>query len=159
MPISCHFRDYKALLVTSLTHVSGAIASVHTFTFTFTFTFYSSRDATCLRLQRLQRCGALVLIRFCGLSRTNIETPAQPFFFQLSYTKRRVSPTTFSFFTARRVCIARTMPWQDVCLSVGPSVCHTPVFCRNGYAYHQTFFTFVQPNHPSFSIPNVMTIL
>ena len=25
MPISCHFRDCKALLVTSLTHVSGAI--------------------------------------------------------------------------------------------------------------------------------------
>jgi len=24
MPINCHFRDYKALLVTSLTHVSGA---------------------------------------------------------------------------------------------------------------------------------------
>ena len=37
MPISCHFRDCKALLVTSLTHVSGAIASVPTFTFTFTF--------------------------------------------------------------------------------------------------------------------------
>ena len=36
MPIICHFRDYKALLVTSLTHVSGAIASVQTFTFTFT---------------------------------------------------------------------------------------------------------------------------
>jgi len=34
-PISCHFRDCKALLVTSLTHVSGAIASVQTFTFTF----------------------------------------------------------------------------------------------------------------------------
>jgi len=32
MPISCHFRDCKALLVTSLTHVSGAIASVQTFT-------------------------------------------------------------------------------------------------------------------------------
>ena len=30
------FRDCKALLVTSLTHVSGAIASVQTFTFTFT---------------------------------------------------------------------------------------------------------------------------
>jgi len=30
MPISYHFRDYKALLVTSLTHVSGAIASVQT---------------------------------------------------------------------------------------------------------------------------------
>jgi len=33
MPISCHFRDCKALLVTSLTHVSGAIASIQTFTF------------------------------------------------------------------------------------------------------------------------------
>jgi len=31
MPISCHFRDCKALLVTSLTHVSGALASVQTF--------------------------------------------------------------------------------------------------------------------------------
>jgi len=30
MPISCHFRDCKALLVTSLTHVSGAISSVQT---------------------------------------------------------------------------------------------------------------------------------
>jgi len=30
---SCHFRDCKALLVTSLTRVSGAIASVQTFTF------------------------------------------------------------------------------------------------------------------------------
>jgi len=35
MPISCHFRDCNALLVTILTHVSGAIASVQTFTFTF----------------------------------------------------------------------------------------------------------------------------
>jgi len=32
--ISGHFRDCKALLVTSLTHVSGAIASVQAFTFT-----------------------------------------------------------------------------------------------------------------------------
>ena len=31
MPISCHFRDCKALLFASLTHVSGAIASVQTF--------------------------------------------------------------------------------------------------------------------------------
>ena len=36
MPISCHFRDCKALLVTSLTHVSGAIAIVQNLTFTFT---------------------------------------------------------------------------------------------------------------------------
>ena len=42
MPISCHFRDCKALLVTSLTHVNGAIASAQTFTFTFTC---SLRDA------------------------------------------------------------------------------------------------------------------
>ena len=33
MPISCYFRDCKALLVTSLIHVSGAIASVQTVTF------------------------------------------------------------------------------------------------------------------------------
>ena len=39
MPISCHFWYCKALLVTSLTHVSGAIASVQTFTFTFTPSF------------------------------------------------------------------------------------------------------------------------
>jgi len=31
-------------------------------------------------------------------------------------------------FTVRRLCIARTMPWQDVCKFVH----HTPVFCRNG---------------------------
>ena len=31
VPISCHFRDCKTLLVTSLTRVSGAIASVQTF--------------------------------------------------------------------------------------------------------------------------------
>ena len=47
MPISCHFQDCKALLVTSLTHVSGAIASVQTFTFfTFLWPLCNSR-ATC----------------------------------------------------------------------------------------------------------------
>ena len=55
MPISCHFRDCKALLVTSLTHVSGAIASVQTFTFTFTCTLLSFRLQTevkqCAQLQ------------------------------------------------------------------------------------------------------------
>jgi len=43
MPISCHFRDCKALLVTSLTDVSGAITSVQTFTFTFKVTIAGSR--------------------------------------------------------------------------------------------------------------------
>jgi len=33
-----------------------------------------------------------------------------------------------AIFTARRVCTARTMPWQDVCRL---SVRHTPVFCQN----------------------------
>jgi len=33
MPINCHFLDCKVLLVTSLTHVSGAIASAQIFTF------------------------------------------------------------------------------------------------------------------------------
>ena len=33
MAVSCHFLDCKALLVTSLTRVSGAIASVQTVTF------------------------------------------------------------------------------------------------------------------------------
>jgi len=37
VPISCHFRDCKALLVTRLTHVSGAITSVLTFTLSFIF--------------------------------------------------------------------------------------------------------------------------
>ena len=45
MPISCHFRDYKALLVTRLTHIIGAIASVQTFTFTFTFYLTSPGSA------------------------------------------------------------------------------------------------------------------
>jgi len=43
-------------------------------------------------------------------------------------------------FTAPRVCIARTMPWRDICLSVRPSVCHTPVLSLNGYTYPQLFF-------------------
>ena len=41
MPMSCHFRDCKALLVTSLTHVSGAIASVQTI-----YLFTSHKEAT-----------------------------------------------------------------------------------------------------------------
>jgi len=42
MPVSCHFRDCKALLVTSLTHVSGAIASVQTYLYLYLYTPYSS---------------------------------------------------------------------------------------------------------------------
>jgi len=46
----------------------------------------------------------------------------------------------YAVFTARRVCIARTMPSQDVCLPVCSSVCHTPVFCRHRWTYPQKFF-------------------
>jgi len=42
-----------------------------------------------------------------------------------------------SHFTTQRVCMAQTMLWQDVC----STVCHTPVFCLNGYTYPQSFFT------------------
>jgi len=42
MPISCHFRDCKAPLVTSLTPVSGAITSAQTFTFSLPLPSYSS---------------------------------------------------------------------------------------------------------------------
>ena len=42
-PVS-HFRDCKVLLVTSLTHVSGTIASVQTFTF---FTLSASFQKNC----------------------------------------------------------------------------------------------------------------
>jgi len=42
-----------------------------------------------------------------------------------------------SFVTARRVCVARTMPWQNVCPSV------TRRYGLNGYTYLQTFFTTV----------------
>jgi len=41
-------------------------------------------------------------------------------------------PLTWFTITARRVCIAQTMPWHDVCPSVCPSVRHTMTFCRNG---------------------------
>ena len=46
------------------------------------------------------------------------------------FTGRFPLPDNFpALLTARRVCIARTMPWEDVRLSVR----HTPVFCLNGY--------------------------
>jgi len=50
-------------------------------------------------------------------------------------------PKVLPVFTARRVCIAWTMPSQDVCLSVCLpiylSVCHTPVYCRHHWTYPQ----------------------
>ena len=50
----------------------------------------------------------------------------------------RVTCSSNSFYRAM-LCIARTMPSQYVCLPVRPSVCHTPVFCRNGYTCSGTY--------------------
>jgi len=47
---------------------------------------------------------------------------------------------------------------QSVCLSLRLSVRHTPVFCRNGVTYPQTFFTVGYPHHSRFSIPNALAI-
>ena len=45
------------------------------------------------------------------------------------------------FVTARCVCTAQTMPWQDVYPFVHLSVHHTLVLCVNGYTYPQSFFS------------------
>jgi len=50
-----------------------------------------------------------------------------------------MSDNIVSVFTAQCVCIAWTMPWQDVYLSVSLS-CHMPVLCRNA-----VFNDFEQP--------------
>jgi len=46
-------------------------------------------------------------------------------------------------FTAPRVCIARTMPWRDICLSVRPSVClsHAGIESKRLYI-SSTFFQY-----------------
>jgi len=46
MPISCHFRDRKALLVTSPTHVSSAITSVQTLS-VFAVFILEENDSKC----------------------------------------------------------------------------------------------------------------
>ena len=50
------------------------------------------------------------------------------------------SHSIISVFTARLICIARTMPWQDVCPSVCPFVHHMPVLCLNTYRPILIFF-------------------
>ena len=68
--------------------------------------------------------------------------------------KRPQTSIKLVIFSARRVCIARTMPSQDVC----PSVCHTPVLSLNSYTYPQSFFTVGQPHHSGSPTPNGMAI-
>jgi len=65
---------------------------------------------------------------------------------------------TVVYYYGAMLFIAVTMLLQDVCpsvrLFVHLSVCHTPVFCRNGKRFPQTFFTIGKPHHSSFSLPN-----
>ena len=58
-------------------------------------------------------------------------------------------------FTAQHICIAQTMQWQDVCLSVHPS--HAGIVCKC-YTYPQSFFHHRVAHHSSFPIPNGMSI-
>ena len=85
MPISRHFRDCKALLVTSPTHVSGAIASVQTFTFTFTIrTEPTPGDVTghvFLKLENLENTSSLHECRCDWIS------PRWAAVYNIAYTK------------------------------------------------------------------------
>jgi len=74
------------------------------------------------------------------------------------YTQYELPMRFVCVFTAPRVCIARTMPWQNVCPSLCLFVCQTPVFCLNGYTYPQTFFTIGYPYNSRFCVPSGMAI-
>ena len=53
---------------------------------------------------------------------------------------------------------ATRMHSADYAVAKCLSVRHTPVLCKNGYTYPQTFSTIWQPHHSSFSTPNAMAI-
>ena len=61
--------------------------------------------------------------------------------------------TDCGFYRVMR-CIARTMPSEDVRLSVRPSIRHTPVFYQNAKTYHQTFSS--SGSHTILVFPNQM---
>jgi len=75
MPISCHFRDCKALVVTSLTHVSGVITSVQTFTFTSQSIMVQCTQSiigyrfkyTLLVIWKMHFCCCIVLDKICSM--------------------------------------------------------------------------------------------
>ena len=50
---------------------------------------------------------------------------------------------SYTVFTARRVCIARTMPWRDVCPSVRPS--HAGILSKRLYIFSNFFHHRVAP--------------
>ena len=87
MPISCYFRDCKALLVTSLTDVNGAIASVKTFTLYEIghFTACCIRPSIVNYFSRLRRAG------LCShLGNSLIRHLISVIFLHMSYAKANV---------------------------------------------------------------------
>jgi len=86
----------------------------------------------CLHLSQLYKIGLII-----NLSSVISFRPLVHFLFLVFWSRIVLCLSLCSLFTARRVCIARTMLWQDVCLSV----CHTSVFCLNDYTYPQSLFS------------------
>jgi len=61
MPISCHLRDCKALLGSSLTCVSSAVASTQTFTFMMTDVL----SVSCHVMMTLLSCNVMMTLLSC----------------------------------------------------------------------------------------------
>jgi len=59
-------------------------------------------------------------------------------FCQMSYTHHQFIFNYYTIFTARRVCIARTMPWKYVCLS------HASIGCK--WLYISSFLKIFSPS-------------
>ena len=128
MPISCHFRYYKALLVMSLTHVSGTIASVLTFTFIIKkqtvrskswegggLTFYNQNFNIC------QLPDGQLLCCFYGKSKQR-DTGARHLYIRIHLSRDQLHSVTCLWFRAE-VTQSRQFLHHSFVLSVIPSVC------------------------------------
>ena len=74
----------------------------------------------------------LVMPSICKRGHNNSKNCRNYIFFETVHTTKGDTPK--GHFYRAMLCIARTIPSKEVCLclSVRPSVRHTPVFCRNG---------------------------
>ena len=80
------------------------------------------------------------------------------YFHQRKIKGRHLANDNYLVFTARRVCIARTMPWQDVGLSVRLSVTRR-YSVETAKHVIKDFHRLVAADHSSFSTQNGMAIL
>jgi len=69
MPISCHFRDCKALLVWRLSHTNSAIAS----NWTFTFIYVNSRITNVVNYRRVSLYGTRIIECFLSVTYMNLD--------------------------------------------------------------------------------------